>query len=677
MFCGNAVSLLHNSVVSAESVTLLFFFFFLKLVNADLPVHCLLQDVAGEWEFTVSPPLADGTMPSCGHHIPNTVRSMLAIDKKANPPWPVATNFRVNLAEEIQQEPLRHLAVTGDLKVREGKHTSHSQRAFWTMVFDEGFEVRSTGGLSLFAHFHFEPLPNQSAENGDRWDDIAKYFGRAKGSSMLTPKGDVYACHCDRTSSGWWHQRTSSGSLESGCFRATKVDSTRAPTKNVPKEPTSFVRLLKHATSSGSSHKMQSSPINGQRSDQRKFLRKTPGLKSTLIHTQAHVNSEMQTVLSAAEVFESSAVDQAILEKQVFRPAGWTQEQPLSKKEAAMSLLSKTPKKTSSKDLPKAWDWRAVLADLEPDGIDDLSAQFDQGNCGSCYAFSATTVLQMRFRIRLFKDHGLLYPLELSWKSATQCSPYTEGCSGGFAYLSFKHAAEIGLPLAECDAKERPEQLDNACDWSCYRNNSMLFYAKDYGQTGGFAYGADEESIMEEIYMNGPVILSFATSAVPEFIHNSGHSLKNNTEVMTMLKNRVVPQEPSSRNPEILPWRHTTHSILAVGWGEEERPGHGTEKYWLVRNSWGTRWGDQGYAKMRRGHNDAAIETSAPWVQPDMDRLPPGFLDIARKHHDKRLKQEKASTARSPKNQLKPFGDAGKGAKPSYCHLRPNSPDCK
>merc|ERR1719183_2406062 len=222
--------------------------------------------------------------------------------------------------------------------------------------------------------------------------------------------------------------------------------------------------------------------------------------------------------------------------------------------------------------LPKFFDWRDFVEDMSPAGVDDLSEQFSQGNCGSCYAFSGAQVLSMRFRIQLFKKHGVLYPLELSWKSATRCSPYTEGCEGGFAYLMFKYAAEAGLPLADCDRKTKPQELDQTCDWSCYRNNPMLFYAKDYGQTGGFAHGSDEESIMREIHANGPVIVSFAASAIPEFIYNNGQSYKKDTDVLTIIKNEKVPREPSSKNTDILPWSYTTHSILAVGWGEEKAP---------------------------------------------------------------------------------------------------------
>ena len=44
--------------------------------------------------------------------------------------------------------------------------------------------------------------------------------------------------------------------------------------------------------------------------------------------------------------------------------------------------------------------------------------------------------------------------------------------------LKVKQAAEVGLPLAECDRSKAPESLDESCDWGCYRNNTDIFYAK-------------------------------------------------------------------------------------------------------------------------------------------------------------------------------------------------------
>lgn len=56
---------------------------------------------------------------------------------------------------------------------------------------------------------------------------------------------------------------------------------------------------------------------------------------------------------------------------------------------------------------------------------------------------------------------------------------------------------------------------------------------------------------------------------------------------------------------------HTTHEISIVGYGEE----NGT-KYWMIRNSWGIEWGLDGFAKIVRGKNNLAIESSCYWATP-------------------------------------------------------------
>jgi len=53
------------------------------------------------------------------------------------------------------------------------------------------------------------------------------------------------------------------------------------------------------------------------------------------------------------------------------------------------------------------------------------------------------------------------------------------------------------------------------------------------------------------------------------------------------------------------------HDISVVGWGIED----GT-KYWLIRNSWGTYWGENGMFKLIRGINNLNIEGYCSWAEP-------------------------------------------------------------
>lgn len=55
----------------------------------------------------------------------------------------------------------------------------------------------------------------------------------------------------------------------------------------------------------------------------------------------------------------------------------------------------------------------------------------------------------MRLRIAVYKKYKVLHPFALSWRAAFQCSPYTEGCGGGFGYLTFKFFQEAGVPAVD------------------------------------------------------------------------------------------------------------------------------------------------------------------------------------------------------------------------------------
>ena len=56
-------------------------------------------------------------------------------------------------------------------------------------------------------------------------------------------------------------------------------------------------------------------------------------------------------------------------------------------------------------------------------------------------------------------------------------------------------------------------------------------------------------------------------------------------------------------------YQHTTggflggHAVKILGWGNEDNT-----DYWLVANSWNEDWGDKGFFKIRRGHDECGIE---------------------------------------------------------------------
>lgn len=61
------------------------------------------------------------------------------------------------------------------------------------------------------------------------------------------------------------------------------------------------------------------------------------------------------------------------------------------------------------------------------------------------------------------------------------------------------------------------------------------------------------------------------------------------------------------------PLEVTNHAVLAVGYGEEPKT---KEKYWIIKNSWGDAWGENGYFRIRRGTDECGIESMAATALP-------------------------------------------------------------
>ena len=62
-------------------------------------------------------------------------------------------------------------------------------------------------------------------------------------------------------------------------------------------------------------------------------------------------------------------------------------------------------------------------------------------------------------------------------------------------------------------------------------------------------------------------------------------------------------------------WEKTTHSVLLMGYGVSETDGN----YWVAKNTWGDEWGEDGYFRIARGHDDIAFESMALAAVPRYD----------------------------------------------------------
>ena len=211
---------------------------------------------------------------------------------------------------------------------------------------------------------------------------------------------------------------------------------------------------------------------------------------------------------------------------------------------------------------PASVDWRSSGAVTEVK---------NQGACGSCWAFSATGALEGQN----FRKTGKL--VSLSEQNLIDCSEQfgNNGCQGGLMDFAFQYIKENhGIDTEESYPYEAE---DDKCRFSPKNIGADDVGFVDIPQ-------GDEATLMKAVASIGPVSIAIDASQESFQFYSTG-----------------VYQEPSCSSKEL------DHGVLIVGYGTENG-----QDYWLVKNSWGSGWGDNGYIKMARNKgNQCGVATSA------------------------------------------------------------------
>lgn len=193
-----------------------------------------------------------------------------------------------------------------------------------------------------------------------------------------------------------------------------------------------------------------------------------------------------------------------------------------------------------------SWNNTGLLSDVK-----------NQLSCGSCWAFSTTTSLETFMRINNFTVD------RLSEQELVDCSTENSGCNGGLMHLAMDFIIKNKGLSSNTDYPYDPDNSDH-----CKLNITKV---------------------------KGSNISEYLLT-IPESINDLKYSVKKNPVAIALDADNIffrfykkgvidIPIENS---------KQLNHAVLLVGYDYDE---HGM--YWIIQNSWGESWGDNGFCKIR------------------------------------------------------------------------------
>ena len=297
---------------------------------------------------------------------------------------------------------------------------------------------------------------------------------------------------------------------------------------------------------------MASSPAKAAQGVESVFQASNPAIEMRL----ETLRKEIRTKGHQFNVGYSSAMDRSIDRLCGLKePTDWLSQAPVERLSATLQAL------------PASFDWRTQ------NGTTPVK---NQKTCGDCWAFGTVGPIESQIKLKCGVD------IDLSEQYLTSCNTDGWGCNGGWWAHDY-HLDKPGINETQAGAV-----LESASPFIATQAPCGGPYQHSYKITN-WTYVAgqplpDVQAIKQAIHTYGPI--SAAVHVGPKFqAYSSGI---------------FDADEPGQVN----------HAIVIVGWNDDLGTDNG---YWILRNSWGSGWGESGYMRIRYGKSQVGY--SANYVE--------------------------------------------------------------
>lgn len=231
-------------------------------------------------------------------------------------------------------------------------------------------------------------------------------------------------------------------------------------------------------------------------------------------------------------------------------------------------------------EVPIELDWTTK------DGGKYMTPIKNQGTCGSCWAFAGVAAVESRYAIEnnvqaspLSVEQVLSCSADLDHirsKFEDNMTSSSEGCAGGMPFLTYTYLQLAQPHGISCESAYPYVMATNETHPQC--SSSLTSQVAVAWKSNGSAYklvAASEKALLKAV-TSGPVTANIDATG-SGFRHYAGGIYD--------------AKDCLSDGDEV------NHAVVVVGFGETEAG----EKFWVIRNTWGTMWGEDGYMRIARG----------------------------------------------------------------------------